>query len=49
MSEIAIRTTARPTSASAVRTATDYIMLSGTGRLVAVPWEEAGLRLNFGV
>lgn len=27
---------------------TAYITLSGTGRLVAVPWEEPGLKLNFG-
>jgi gluconolactonase len=26
---------------------TAYITLSGTGRLVAMPWQEAGLRLNF--
>lgn len=28
---------------------TAYITLSGTGQLVAVPWAEAGLRLNFAV
>jgi len=27
---------------------TAYITLSGTGRLVAVPWQEPGLKLNFG-
>lgn len=28
---------------------TAYVTLSGSGRLVAMPWEEAGLRLNFAV
>jgi gluconolactonase len=28
---------------------TAYITLSGTGQLVAMPWQEAGLRLNFAV
>jgi gluconolactonase len=28
---------------------TAYITLSGTGQLVAIPWHEAGLRLNFAV
>ncbi|MGI4941912.1 MAG: SMP-30/gluconolactonase/LRE family protein, partial [Janthinobacterium lividum] len=26
---------------------TAFVTLSGSGRLIAMPWEEAGLRLNF--